>query len=291
MRPYVFGLIVAFTLAGCTSSQTSTAVTAPASVKCQVQVGSAPTSFTADGGRGTLAITTTRDCTWSVATSASWVAIASAAGQGEASVPYTVSSNPVPVPRAAEISVSDATLQVSQAPAPCRFSMSPATGSVGAAGGALTVQLSTLAGCAWTATTDASWLTITSGASGSASGPIVVSAAGNTGAARTARLIAAEAIFTMTQSAVSGPAPAPTPAPTPAPSPSPAPARVSGTLSAFSGQCPNVSFTVGTTQVLATASTVYPDGKCKDLRNGRNVTVTGVAQTDGRLLATIIDVN
>jgi Domain of unknown function (DUF5666)/Putative binding domain, N-terminal/Viral BACON domain len=289
MRPCVFCLIVAFTLAGpgCTSSQTSTAVTAPASVKCQVQVGSAPTSFTADGGSGTLAITTTRDCTWSVATSASWVAIASTAGQGEASVPYTVSSNPVPVPRAAEISVSDATLQVSQAPAPCRFSMSPATGSVGAAGGAFTVQLSTLAGCAWTAMTDASWLTITSGGSGSASGPIVVSAAGNTGAARTARLIAAEATFTMTQSAVSGPAPAPTPPP----SPSPAPARVSGKLSAFSGQCPSVSFTVGTTQVLATASTVYSDGNCKDLRNGRNVTVTGVVQTDGRLLATIIDVN
>jgi hypothetical protein len=258
-------------------------------VKCQVQVGSAPTSFTADGGTGTLAITTTRDCTWSVATSASWVAIANTTGQGEASVPYTVSSNPVPVPRAAEISVSDATLQVSQAPAPCRFSMSPTTGSVGAAGGAFTVQLSTLAGCAWTATTDASWLTITSGASGSASGPIVVSAGGNTGAARTAHVIAAEAAFTMTQSAASGPAPAPTPTPTPPPAPPPA--RVSGTLSVFSGQCPNVSFTVGTTRVFATGSTLYPDEKCKDLRNGRNVTVTGVVQTDGRLLATIIDVN
>src|SRR5262245_44276582 len=159
MRRQIYGSFFISLLAAaaisCTSSQTSTAVTAPASAKCQVQVGSATTTFTSDGGRGTLAVSTTRDCSWSVTTNVSWVALANTSGQGEASVPYTVAVNPVPVSRAADIAVSDATLQVSQAAAPCRFTLSSAGGSVGASGGSLTVQLTTLTGCAWTATTDA----------------------------------------------------------------------------------------------------------------------------------------
>jgi hypothetical protein len=298
MPRHLRSLVVASFLAGgalaCTSSETSTAVTAPASVKCQVQVGSPTTSFTSDGGSGTLSIATTRDCAWSVATSANWVALASTQGQGEASVGYTVAANLVPQSRAAQISVSDATLQLSQAAAPCRFSLSPAIGSVAAGGGTFTTQLTTLAGCSWTATVDASWLALASGASGNASSPIVMSIAANTGAARTAHVTAGGAVFTMTQTApVSTPAPTPPPPP-PAPAPpppAPAPTTVTGNLSGFTGSCPAVSFAVGTTQVLAIGSTTYSKGKCSDLRNGRNVTVTGLIQTDGRLQATVISVN
>src|SRR5262245_65341872 len=93
----IFSSLLAAAAISCTSSQTSTAVTAPAAAKCQVQVGSSTTSFTSDGGRGTLAVSTTRDCAWSVSTSANWVALANTGGQGEASIPYTVAVNPVPV--------------------------------------------------------------------------------------------------------------------------------------------------------------------------------------------------
>jgi trimeric autotransporter adhesin len=205
MRRYVFGSILASILAGgtqgCTSSQTSTAVTSPASVKCQVQVGSPTTDFTSDGGKGTLAIATTRDCTWTVSTSATWVSVANMSGQGEASVPYAVAANTVPVARAAQIAVSDATLQLSQDAAPCRFALSSSSASVAAAGGPVTVQLSTLTGCAWKATTDATWLTIASGASGNTAGTIGMSAASNTGAARTAHMAAGGLTFTVTQAA------------------------------------------------------------------------------------------
>jgi all-beta uncharacterized protein/BACON domain-containing protein len=203
MRRYVFGLIIACALfggtQGCTSSQTSTSVTSP-SVKCQVQVGSPTTTdFTSDGGKGTVAIATTRDCSWTVSTSASWVSVANTSGQGQASIPYSVAANPVPVARAAQIAVSDATLQLSQDAAPCRFALSPSSASVAAAGGPVTVQLSTLAGCAWKATSDSSWLTITSAASGTTTATIGMSAASNTGAARTAHMIAGGLTFTVTQ--------------------------------------------------------------------------------------------
>ncbi len=215
MGRYLFGSVVAFALGGsalgCTSSQTSTATTASASAKCQVQVGSATTTYTADGGKGTLAIATTRDCTWSISTNANWVSVANGGGQGEASVPYTVAVNPVPASRAAEISVSDASLQLNQAGAPCRFTLNPSAGSIGPGGGPLTTQVTVLTGCAWTAATDAPWLS--SSTSGTASGTIVISVAANSGGARSAHMTAGDATFTVTQGAGSAPAPTPTPTP------------------------------------------------------------------------------
>lgn len=279
MRRYVYGSIVACFLAGgvagCTSSQTSTSVTAPISAKCQVQVGSPVTEFTSDGGRGTLAIATTRDCSWSVSTSANWVAVANAGGQGDASVPYTVAANPMAVARAAQIAVSDATLQLSQDAAPCRFTLSASSGSVAAAGGTLTAQLSTVTGCAWSARSDASWLTIPSGASGSATAIITMAAAQNTGAARTAHMTAAGLTYTVTQLAATAPPPV----------------QLSGPVAGLSGQCPTVSFKVGSTTVSTNSGTVYSGGTCNNLSNTKQVTVTGTPQANGSAVATLIVVS
>jgi hypothetical protein len=118
--------------------------------------------------------------------------------------------------------------------------------------------------------------------------------AANSGAARSARMIVGDAVFTLTQAAASpAPAPAPAPVPAPVPSPSPAPTTVqlSGDVSGLSGQCPGVAFTVGSTSVFAIGSTNYLGGKCKDLRNGRAVAVSGTVQADRRVLASVIDLS
>jgi len=280
----------------CTSSQTSTAVTAPASAKCQVQLGSPATAFTADGGSSTLAVSTTRDCTWSVTTSVNWVAVANAEGQGEASVPYTVAANPVPVPRAASITVSDSTVQVSQAAAPCRFAMNKAADTIGSGGGQLAVVLTVLSGCTWTAVNDASWVTIAAGAGGSGGATIMLTVAANTGAVRVGHIQVADQVYTITQTAGTAPAPSPSPDPTPPPTPppptppppAPTPVHLIGTMSGLSGKCPEVSFTVSATKVNTTSTTAFTDRKCTDLRNGRSTDVTGLAQPDKSVLATIV---
>ena len=66
---------------------------------------------------------------------------------------------------------------------------------------------------------------------------------------------------------------------------------LSGSISALSGQCPSLSFTVSATPVFAIGSTGYSGGKCKDLRNGDSVTVTGTVQADRRVLATLIELS
>jgi hypothetical protein len=294
MRRYVYGSIVACSLAGgapgCTSSQTSTAVTAPAVAKCQVQVGSTTTSFTADGGRGTLSIATTRDCVWSITTDAGWVSMTGSGGQGDASVPYTVAANPVAVSRVAAINVSDASLQLNQAAAPCRYALSQSGTTIGAAGGSLSVQMNATTGCSWTAASDVAWVSVTSGASGSGVDTIGITIAANSGVARVGHVQAGGQVYTVSQTAASAPAPAPTPTPTPPPAPPPPQTtQLSGTLSGLSGKCPSVSFVVSSKTVTTSGATAFTGNACKDLKNGRSTSVTGAVQLNGTVLAAIVD--
>ena len=72
----------------------------------------------------------------------------------------------------------------------------------GTAGGTGSVPITAGTGCAWTATSSATFVTITAGASGSGSGTTSFTVAANSGAARTATLTIAGTTFTVAQSAV-----------------------------------------------------------------------------------------
>src|SRR3954469_9289332 len=105
-------------LVACSSTQTS--LSAPTADKCQVSASSSPSAFSAGGGQGSLAITTARDCTWSISTEAGWLSIGDRSGQGEASIPYAVAPNPVPSPRSATLGVGTQSLEVNQPGAACQ---------------------------------------------------------------------------------------------------------------------------------------------------------------------------
>src|SRR5882757_8386164 len=117
-------------ISACTSTQTSTGIAAPSSDKCQLQISTTASSFPDAGGTGSLSVTTTRDCGWSAATSATWVSLGSTSGQGDASISYSVAANSVPQTRSAAITVEGQTIQLSQAAAPCRYSLSRTSDSV-----------------------------------------------------------------------------------------------------------------------------------------------------------------
>jgi hypothetical protein len=290
---------------GCTAAETSTAIMSPTSDKCQVQIDNTPSAFAAGGGPGMVTVTTSRDCTWSLSSSATWVSIGSTNGQGDGAIPYTVAANPLPSTRSAVITVGGQTVQLSQSAAPCRYVLSRSGDSIGSGGGRMAVDLQTLAGCAWTASSDASWLTITSGQSGNASGTVGLLAAANNGVQRIARVNVGGQNFTVTQDAAPPspappppapppPAPAPPPptppppAPPPSPPPSP-PTQVDGTIVMRSGRCPNLTFAIGTTTIVADSSTGYRNGGCDNLRIGRDVAVTGTVQPDHTVRATHIE--
>jgi hypothetical protein len=162
--------------------------------------------------------------------------------------------------------------------------LSRTTDSIGSAGGRMSVGVTTLTGCNWTASSDAAWVTIESGASGNASGTVGLVAAGNSGAARAAQLTIAGQRYTVSQNAAAGPSPAPAPSPVPL-----KPIDFEGKVSALSGKCPDVSFSAAGHHVLASSSTEFNKGACKDLSNGDKVRVRGVERADGTVGSIGID--
>lgn len=67
--------------------------------------------------------------------------------------------------------------------------------------------------------------------------------------------------------------------------------EIKGTLTLLSGTCPAISFTVGSTKVTTSASTKFKDGGCAAIKNGKRVEVKGFRQTDGSLLATVVEID
>jgi hypothetical protein len=90
--------------------------------------------------------------------------------------------------------------------APCSSSLSSMSQSFASAGGAGSVNVSTVAGCNWTATSGASWLTINTGASGSGSGIVAYAVAANPAStARSASIAIGGESYTVNQSAAAIP--------------------------------------------------------------------------------------
>jgi hypothetical protein len=84
----------------------------------------------------------------------------------------------------------------------CSYSISPTSINANANGSSgNTITVTTQAGCAYTAVSNASFITINSGASGTGNGIVTFTVAANTGAARTGTILVAGQIFTVNQAA------------------------------------------------------------------------------------------
>jgi len=81
----------------------------------------------------------------------------------------------------------------------CTYSINPTNQSFVAAGGTGSVAVTAGSGCGWTATSNAAWISVTSGASGNGNGTVNYSVALNTGAARSGTITIAGQTFTVTQ--------------------------------------------------------------------------------------------
>ncbi|HKQ80323.1 MAG TPA: S8 family serine peptidase, partial [Blastocatellia bacterium] len=90
----------------------------------------------------------------------------------------------------------------------CSFTISPTSRNIAAAGGLGAVNVATSAGCNWTATSNAGFITVLPPASGSGNGSITYGVGRNTGAsARTGTLTVAGQTFTLTQDGAGDPQP------------------------------------------------------------------------------------
>lgn len=142
----------------------------------------APGSVDLGPGAATGTVTVASTCGWGSISSAPWITITSGAtGTANGSLGFSVSANTFASPRSGTMTIAGNTFTVNQAAA-CGYSLTSTNQSVPAAGGAGSVTVTTGVGCPWTATSNAGWITVTSGGSGAGSGSIGFSADGNTGA-------------------------------------------------------------------------------------------------------------
>jgi hypothetical protein len=172
-----------------------------AAVSCSYAINPASDAFAAAGGTSTIAVSTGGSCAWTSASNAAWITIASGAtGSGPGSVKLTIAPNSGAA-RTGTASIAAQTFTVTQAAAPCGYSLSPATVDVPAAGGDGRTNVSAGAGCAWAATSNAAWITVTGGSSGTGNGTVVFHAAANPGAARSGTVTIGGQTLTVTQPA------------------------------------------------------------------------------------------
>jgi hypothetical protein len=155
------------------------------------------------GGTGTIAITAPAGCSWTATSSAGWLVVTSGdRGAGNGTVTYSVDRNSSAGVRSAVLAIGDQTFAVTQAgEAPCSYAISPASRSLGSDGGTGSVAVTASSGCAWTATSSASWLVVTSGGQGVGDGAVAYVVDRNAAAAtRTATIAIANQTFVMEQS-------------------------------------------------------------------------------------------
>jgi all-beta uncharacterized protein/BACON domain-containing protein len=176
-----------------------------AAASCAFTIAPTSQSVAAGGGPGSpVSVTTNAGCTWSAESQVPWITITSgASGTGPGTAQFSVNANSG-ASRTGSLTIAGHTFTVTQdaAATPCSYSINPTTQSIAAAGGAGTpVAITTSTGCTWTASSNASWLTITSAASGTGPATLQFTIASNSGAARTGTLTIAGQTFTVTQTA------------------------------------------------------------------------------------------
>jgi hypothetical protein len=145
---------------------------------------------------------TPAECGWSIASTQPWITFAGSPNRiGPGSVNFTVQANTSGTARDGALIVGGETFSISQEAAECQFSIGTTSQNVAAGGGTGSVAVTATAGCGWTATSNANFISITSGESGTGNGTTGFSVAANTGAARSGTLTIAGRTFTVNQAA------------------------------------------------------------------------------------------
>ena len=162
----------------------------------------APTSASAASSGSSGSVAVTAGCAWTAVSNAPWLTVTGgASGSGNGTVTWSAAANTSTASRSGTITIAGQTFTVTQSGPSCSYAISPTSRSFTAAGGSGSVSVAAGTGCAWTAVSNASWITVTGGASGSGNGTVTYSVAANPGTlSRTGTLTIAGQTHTVTQS-------------------------------------------------------------------------------------------
>jgi hypothetical protein len=155
-------------------------------------------TLSAGGASSNLAIAATPGCAWTATANQSWIHTSSS-GTGSGTIAYSVDANPGAA-RGGTISAGGQIFSVSQAANVCTFALNPTTGGTFAAGGSGgLIGITAPVGCAWTPSTNDSW--IHPSGNGPGNGTVGFTVDSNPGAMRSGSITVAGHSFAIMQSA------------------------------------------------------------------------------------------
>jgi hypothetical protein len=170
---------------------------------CTFTLASTGSAVGGNGGQFTVGVTSQPGCTLSaVSNNPDFITVTSANvdSNGAGTVAYTVAPNGAGTARTGTITINGQTFTVTQ-DAACSYVLSPSVRPFRDDGGSGRFTVVTTGACSWTATSNAPWITITSGfASGTGTGRVRYTVAANaTGATRTGTITVNGVTHTVTQ--------------------------------------------------------------------------------------------
>ena len=140
---------------------------------CRYTVSPTTIAAGAAGGVKEVRVDTGATCEWGASGTADWAPVRGGGrGPGTAMIDLAANSGG---PRSAHVVVAGQSVAVNQdgvVVTPCRYALSTTSTTVGAAPGNGSVGISTTGTCAWTATSNAAWITIASGRTGTGNGTV-----------------------------------------------------------------------------------------------------------------------
>jgi uncharacterized protein (TIGR03437 family) len=171
---------------------------------CSYSLSPGSATVSPSGGSGSFNVNATTGCAWTAISSAAWLVITAGSGTGPGAVNYTAAPNTSADSRSAAVTVATQTFTANQ-PGACTLVFSPASLVLYSSGGSGTVTVTASSStCDRSVVNPATWITITSGATGTGSGSFGYTvAANNTGQVRSATLTVGGQAFPVTQESTS----------------------------------------------------------------------------------------
>jgi hypothetical protein len=172
-------------------------------LRCQLLTGCDAVTFTGAGGTGEVLLGAPSDCAWMASATVPWASVYSTSpvnqpyGVGNGHFGYSVQPNSTGAQRTGTIVAGGGTFTITQTA--CAYTVSPTSATVGAGGATGGITVSTTCDAPWTATSNASFITVVGGSSGTGNGTVTVTIAANSGPTRSGTLTIAGQTVTITQ--------------------------------------------------------------------------------------------
>jgi hypothetical protein len=161
-------------------------------IVCRPELSATSAAYGKDAATGSFDVVVAAGCDWTAVSSAPWLVVTGGTpGSGPGAVSYAVDRNLAPDARTATIVVADRIYTVAQSgdTGVCEYSVSPVQLNLCMPAGTVSATITTGTACSWTATPDASWVSVSGGTSGKGSGVIQLSVPDNYDAPRSARIL------------------------------------------------------------------------------------------------------